>query len=802
LKNLLQFMKAGPTRPQDEANRSLFKGLFEFLINQISDPRNAEQLVQLGLTSFDKNTEEVFNTYLLFEKFLTSFEQETYYDRQSLREGVRLRFPSILQEPIFHLLFVSEVEQKNTLAIQFLQTFLENAADKFGRTGAVYFEKKFRELASLDENKQAPESFRRLQFLSFEIFHYVTGNHGDAVTGKIFERVYEGFSVKYKELEFFPHLLTLIPKNIVGRKHLGIFTQAQIEQVFLEKLAESEQLNIALDQKIKENEHNQKLLHKNEVMLSSVIASALDAIVIINQEGNIIRWNNAAGRIFGYQEEEVLGHAMAQTIIPPSFMQSHGAGFRRFLAGGNSNILNRRMELTGMRKNGSEFPMELTVTAIQHEKEYFFNGFIRDISSRKQREEELVQMKEKAEAAAKAKSQFLSVMSHELRTPLNAVIGITHLLLQASPREDQQEDLRTLQFSGESLLHIINGILDFTKIDSGKIELSALDFNLRELVQGLYQSFSYKAREKHIIFDIEYDEKMPFMVKGDSFRLSQVLNNLISNAIKFTRDGSVKLKVQIEENRGHSFITRFSVVDTGIGIPADKKEKIFEQFTQADSDTTRLYGGTGLGLSISAKLVELMDSSIQVNSTLGQGSDFHFSVVLQKPETTDVQAPEQKPEIKNNDAFLNKRILLAEDNAFNANIARRFVTGWGAEMDVVLDGQQALEFALRKKYDLILLDVQMPVLDGFACCRAIRKHLPDVPIVAITASPKNEIIGEIMACGMNDFVSKPFKPNELRSKMLEYLEAPADMSVPVGGSGLARGSVSGSGSLPATGSAA
>ncbi len=170
-------MKAGPARPLDEANRNLYKGLFEFLNNQISDPRNAEKLVQLGQTAYDKSTEEVFHTYLLFEKFLTSFEQETYYDRQSLREGVRLRFPSILQEPIFHLLFVSEIEQKNTLAIQFLQSFLESAADKFGRAGAAYFEKKLRELAGLDENKQAPESFRKLQFLSFEIFHFVSENY-------------------------------------------------------------------------------------------------------------------------------------------------------------------------------------------------------------------------------------------------------------------------------------------------------------------------------------------------------------------------------------------------------------------------------------------------------------------------------------------------------------------------------------------------------------------------------------------------------------------------------------------------
>jgi CheY-like chemotaxis protein/nitrogen-specific signal transduction histidine kinase len=414
--------------------------------------------------------------------------------------------------------------------------------------------------------------------------------------------------------------------------------------------------------------------------------------------------------------------------------------------------------------------MELTITAIWHDHEYYFNGFIRDISSQKQWEEELVQMKEKAEQAAKAKSQFLSVMSHELRTPLNAVIGITHLLLQDNPRDDQQEDLRTLQFSGESLLHIINEILDFSNLDSGKIELSAIDFNLRDLVQSLYQSFSYKAKEKNIVFDIEYDEKLPFMVKGDNFRLSQVLNNLISNAIKFTQEGSVKLKVEMTENMIHSFITRCSIIDTGIGIPEDKKDKIFEQFTQADSDTTRLYGGTGLGLSISARLVELMGSRILIDSTVGEGSDFHFSILLQKADTTESAKPVQKPVVKNNDAFRNKLILLAEDNLFNANIARRFITGWGADIDLVVDGRQALEFAFRRKYDLILMDVQMPLLDGFACTKKIRKHLPDIPIIAVTASPKNEIIGEIIASGMNDFVSKPFKPNELRNKILEYLE--------------------------------
>ena len=772
LKNFLKGIGRSPALPRAEDQSALYQSLFDFLIGCISAPVNAQQLIQLGYKAAKKDSEEVFHAYLLFEKYLTSFELAEKLTRRPLREGIRQRFPALLNEgSIFNILFVSETEQKNTLAIQFLQTFLDAVKDRFGRTGDGYFEKRIRELSALEEEISDPETFRKLQNLSFDAFQFVSSNYGETLAGKIFEKTYETFSARYKELEMFPHMLTLIPKEIVDREHLGIFSQAQIEQIFLEKLAESEQLNIALDQKIRENAVTQKLLRKNELMLGSVISSALDAIVITNQDGQIIHWNKAATEIFGYTEDEVKGRTLMETIIPPAARRPDGTGFELFLDPDDFHILNQRLELTGIRKSGIEFPMELAVTAIHNEQEFYYNGFIRDISSRKQREQELVQMKEKAEQAAKAKSQFLSVMSHELRTPLNAVIGITHLLMQNQPREDQQEDLRTLQFSGESLLHIINDILDFTKLDSGKIELSAIDFNLRELAQSLYQSFSYKAKEKGIVFDVEFDQRIPFCVKGDNFRLSQVLNNLISNAIKFTAQGSVKLKVEMTEDNGTSFAARFSVMDTGIGIPQDKQEKIFEQFTQADSDTTRLFGGTGLGLSISIKLVELMGSTILVDSTPGKGSIFHFSVVLQRGEVgeTIVTAPAPKIVSKTNEQFRNKRILLAEDNLFNANIARRFITGWGGEIDLVVDGRQALEFVARTKYDLILMDVQMPILDGFACTRKIRKHFKDIPIIAVTASPKNEIISEIISCGMNDFVSKPFKPNELRAKILEYL---------------------------------
>ncbi len=770
LKNFLKGIGRSSATVKSDDQTALYRALFELLVSCISVPANAEQLIQLGYKAAGKNADEAFHAYLLFEKYLTSFEQVEQHTRKSLRERIRQRFPALLtEESIFQILFLSEAEQKNTLGVQFLESFLLAVKDKFGRAGDGFYEKKVKELEELEALKQESDIFRKLQHLSFEVFQFISSNYGDALAGKIFERTYDVFSARYKELEVFPHMVTLVPKDIVDREHLGIFTQAQIEQIFLEKLAESEQLNIALDQKIKENERTQKLVRKNEVMLRGVISSALDAIVITGQFGHIIHWNEAATEIFGYTEPEVQGRTLIDTIIPFSYEFTTWNGFKGFMDKAGIDVLNRRIEMMAIGKDRRQFPIELTVTTIHDENEIYYSAFIRDISSRKQREEELVQMKEKAEQAAKAKSQFLSVMSHELRTPLNAVIGITHLLLQNQPRDDQQEDLRTLQFSGESLLHIINDILDFTKLDSGKIELSSIDFNLRDLIQSLYQSFSYKAREKNIVFDVEYDEKMPFYVKGDSFRLAQVLNNLISNAIKFTQQGFVKLKIELIEGSEGKFISRFSVIDTGIGIPVEKQDKIFEQFTQADSDTTRLYGGTGLGLSISMRLVELMGSNIQVESSLGRGSVFHFTIPLHAGNVSESMTQSPKVVTKSNDQFKNKVILLAEDNVFNANIARRFITGWGAQMELVTDGRQALEFVSRKRYDLILMDVQMPVLDGFSCTRKIRKHYKDIPIIAITASPKNEIINEIMACGMNDFVSKPFKPNELRAKLLEWL---------------------------------
>ena len=257
--------------------------------------------------------------------------------------------------------------------------------------------------------------------------------------------------------------------------------------------------------------------------------------------------------------------------------------------------------------------------------------------------------------------------------------------------------------------------LTSTNLNPERFNCRNIPFNLKELIQSLYQSFSYKAKEKKIIFDVEYAENLPYVVKGDSLRLCQVLNNFISNAIKFTNEGSVKLKIELTETVKDQLIVVFSVIDTGVGIEEQKQKKIFEEFIQADSDTTRIFGGTGLGLSISNKIAELMGSSINLQSSPGKGSTFYFTVIFGKSAEQQPVRSQERTINKNDVNFKCKKILLAEDNSFNANIARRYINGWGAEMDLALDGQQAFEFALRKKYDLILMDVQMPVLDGFAC---------------------------------------------------------------------------------------
>jgi len=562
-----------------------------------------------------------------------------------------------------------------------------------------------------------------------------------------------------------------LPKEILGREHLHMLNQTQIEQIFLEKLTEVQNLNAALQKQIAETKKAEDLADKNEATLSSIISSSLDAIVTIDHFGIVIRWNPAANDTFGFTEEEACGKQLHELIIPLRDRQKYAGGLGKYFLEHGKQILNKRIEITLLKKCGTEIPGEMSITTVTDNNENYFHGFFRDISDRKKREQEILFMKEKAELAAVAKAQFLSVMSHEIRTPLNSVIGFAHLLLENNPRLDQVEFLNVLKFSGENLLSLVNDILDFSKLDSGKAELEESPFSLKLLVENVYKSFLPRATDKGIKLSYHYDPALPDLINGDSVRIGQVMLNLISNAVKFTGSGSVSLHLKVIEETAGSYTTYFAVKDTGIGIPPEKQDKIFELFTQADGSTGRKYGGTGLGLNIAQKIIALMGGKLEVKSEENNGSEFYFTVKLNRAAYQVVGHPASPEAADNNGALLNDvSILIAEDHHANSFLAKQFLTKWGAAVWIAENGAEALAKLSERKFDIILMDLQMPVMDGFECTTRIRKLHPDLPILALTAARSEEIEAKTIAVGMNDIVGKPFVPKELRAKILLHLK--------------------------------
>jgi PAS domain S-box-containing protein len=397
-------------------------------------------------------------------------------------------------------------------------------------------------------------------------------------------------------------------------------------------------------------------------------------------------------------------------------------------------------------------------------------GAIMDIDEHKRTEKELIKAKEEAEMAGLAKSQFLSTMSHEIRTPMNAVIGFTHLLLQSDPKPEQMEYLNILKFSAENLLVLINDILDFSKIEAGKIQFEDVDFNILSLLENIRSGILQKANEKGIELRLTVKKDVNLTVVGDPVRLGQVLTNLVSNAVKFTETGKVNIAATVSKSEGDNVTIDFRVEDTGIGIPADKIGNIFDSFTQATSDTTRKYGGSGLGLTITKKLLELQHSTIQVESEPGKGSVFYFSLNLKVSKKH--LAERANGAIINTFSLAGLRLLIVEDNAINVLLMKNFMKQWEIDYDVAENGLVALQKVQLQDYDLVLMDLQMPEMDGYEATAKIRE-LPDpkyaaLPIIALTASAMMDIKHLAFTVGMNDYISKPFSPAELYSKIASY----------------------------------
>ena len=377
--------------------------------------------------------------------------------------------------------------------------------------------------------------------------------------------------------------------------------------------------------------------------------------------------------------------------------------------------------------------------------------------------------KEKAEQASKSKADFLSTMSHEIRTPMNGLSGTIDYLLDENPRQDQIDSLKLMRHSCESLLVILNDILDLSKIEEGHVEFDQREFSLREVCQHIMSTYTQRAEQKSIKLNLDLKDNVPDLLIGDPVRLSQILNNLVSNAIKFTLHGQVELKVQLLDESNSKAKLRLTVQDTGIGIAKGNIDKIFDRFTQVHDQSHNTLSGTGLGLSISKKLLQLVGSDLIAESELGTGSTFYFDVFFNKSEKKETKQYKEENGPINLEGI---KILLVEDNQINQIVAAKFLKKWNCEVVFADNGEQALDQVMMHEFDLILMDIQMPIMNGYQAAEAIRQmpgKLKEIPIIALTADVLPEVREEALRVGMNDLMTKPFNADKLYQIIVEYL---------------------------------
>ncbi len=520
----------------------------------------------------------------------------------------------------------------------------------------------------------------------------------------------------------------------------------------------------------------------------SLIEASLDPLFTINTEGKIMDMNNASINITGATREQLIGSDFFDYFTDPVKAKE---GYKEVFAKGHVSDFPLTMKdhkLTDVLFNGSEYKDEqgnvLGVVVVA-----------RDITDQKRISRELTEAKdfaevatglaeeakEKAEVAVqlaedsvKAKQQFLSNMSHEIRTPMNAIIGFTKVVLKTELTAKQREYLMAIKMSGDALIVLINDILDLAKVDAGKMTFEQTPFKMAASISAMLHLFETKIQEKNLELIKKYDSSIPEVLVGDSVRLHQIILNLVSNAVKFTTSGNITVDVQMIREDEENALIQFSVSDTGMGIPGNKLDSIFENFQQASSNTSRLYGGTGLGLAIVKQLIESQHGTIHVESELGKGSNFSFELKFKKTK----EAAEIETGTVELDAEMkNIKVLVVEDIALNQLLMKTLLDDFGFERDIAANGKIAIEKMQKKSYDIILMDLQMPEMNGFEATDYIRKTMQSkVPIIALTADVTTVDLAKCKAVGMNDYIAKPVDEKLLYNKIISLVKKPAPLA--------------------------
>ncbi len=545
---------------------------------------------------------------------------------------------------------------------------------------------------------------------------------------------------------------------------------ADLEQSRAESASRASEVEGAWE---RQEEHGKEMaalaeaLHESETRLAGILDIATEAVVSVDETFRIRLFNKGAQTTFGYELEEAIGQPL-QMLIPQRFHDSHREHAEGFVRSAETNSeITQRNEVLGLRKDGTEFAIEASVSRLDQLGDKTYTAMVRDITDRKQAEEDLLAAKEQAEEANRSKSDFLASMSHEIRTPMNGVLGMVGVLLDSELSSEQRKHARTIRDSGEALLSLLNDILDLSKIEAGQVELEVLDFDLEGLLDSVDSLWGPRLQGKGLELSIQVAPDVAPVLSSDPTRIRQILFNLVGNAAKFTDQGKIAVDVSQRALKDGELELRFAVTDTGIGIEPDAQSRLFSKFTQADKSVTRRFGGTGLGLAICKQLAELLDGEIGVESAPGQGSSFWFTVrcvpgdaaIVDTEAWTGETIADEAPE-----SSRPLRILVAEDNHINQTVLLAMLGKAGHRIDIAGNGLEAISSVTRVAYDLLLMDVQMPEMDGMTATRRIR-DLPGetgrIPIIALTANAMKGDREKYLAAGMNDYVSKPIKPNAL-----------------------------------------
>lgn len=686
------------------------------------------------------------------DKFVKSSSEKLSYQKEFIKKSSMLyfeiRFVKLFEEGIYvgMLVSINDITGFSELAKRYLV---------------------FHRIVSQSSNMIVlVNAQREIEYVN-EKFLEVTGYEYNEVVGRRTEEL-STISIMHSKKE----MNKIYPVLQAGREFIGEFEkQRKNGEVYYERAIifplkdqngkTSHYIKIAQD--ITELKKVRQELKRSEEYYSRLVQISPEGIVLYN-EGKISFVNEALTKILGYKEDEIVGQSIAEYIHPEDYDLALET-MRGILENKTTAPLT---EIRLLTREGSMIYTEILPTYFPYQGEDGVLAIVRDISHRKQVEWELKKAKEAAEAANQAKTDFLANISHEIRTPMNGIIGMIELLLETKLSKEQRKYLDLMQGSAEGLLRIINDVLDFVKLQEGRLQIEAVPFNIEAVVEEVVEFFAISAYKKGIKLSCAIDSDLPSYVIGDGGRLKQVLTNLIGNSVKFTEEGKIEVQaIQVKDRKDEVQIC-FSVKDTGIGIPEKSIGTLFEKFTQVDSSLTRKYGGTGLGLAISKSLVESMGGSIEVESKEGEGSLFSFILPLRKSMNWSANRKERDFRIAEKDIRkINKplRILIVEDHLINQEVITRFIEKKGWRAITALNGKEALHILQNERIDLILMDIQMPVMDGLKATSVIREQEKETkkhtPIIALTAHAAEGYREQFIEVGMDDYLSKPVSPEIL-----------------------------------------